>query len=206
MTATRAPTLGMGAYSPAPIVTPAMQQTIMDRIVRPLVAAMAAEGRAYQGVLFAGLMINAEGPRLLEINARFGDPECQVLLPRLTSDILPALVATADGQLKHFDLALVGRSLPCVVMATRGYPGSYVNGSEIRGLDRAARVGAATVFHAGTVPDGDRALANGGRVLGVTALGRDLRAAQASAYAAVDRIDWPEGFCRRDIGWRALSR
>jgi phosphoribosylamine--glycine ligase len=196
----------MGAYSPAPCLTPALEAEIMARIVNPTVAAMAAEGRPFKGVLFAGLMLTAAGPQLIEYNTRFGDPECQVLMMRLKSDILPALIAARDGTLKDFDLRWRDDTALCVVLAAKGYPGEPLKGSEIRGLAQAADGEAVKIFHAGTRRDADKILADGGRVLGVTALGNDAAEAQAKAYAAVDRIDWKEGFCRRDIGWRALRR
>jgi phosphoribosylamine--glycine ligase len=196
---------GMGAYSPAPIVTDALAQRVMADIIEPTVAAMAREGAPFKGVLYAGLMIGAEGPKLLEYNVRFGDPECQVLCVRLMSDLLPALIAARDGVLKTFHLRWIDEAALCVVMATKGYPGDYAKGSVIRGLDKAAALAGVQVFHAGTGagPDG-AVLASGGRVLGVTATGATIAAAQRRAYEAVDLIDWPEGFCRRDIGWRAL--
>ena len=197
---------GMGAYSPAPIVTDALAADVMSRIVAPTVRAMKAAGAPYKGVLYAGLMIGREGPKLLEYNVRFGDPECQVLMPRLKSDLLPALIAARDGVLGHFDLRWHDQASVCVVMAAKGYPGAYAKGSEIRGLDRAGALDGVTVFHAGTKADGERILSDGGRVLGVTAVGRDVAAAQRCAYAAVDVIDWPEGFCRRDIAARAITR
>jgi phosphoribosylamine---glycine ligase len=195
---------GMGAYSPAPCLTAALEAEIMARIIAPTVAAMAAEGRPFKGVLFAGLMLTAAGPQLIEYNTRFGDPECQVLMMRLKSDILPALIAARDGALKDFDLRWRDETALCVVLAARGYPGEPLKGTEIRGLARAAGGADAKVFHAGTRRDGDRILADGGRVLGVTALGASAAEAQRKSYEAVDRIDWPEGFCRRDIGWRAV--
>ena len=197
---------GMGAYSPAPIVTPAMADRIMAEIVRPAVAGMKAEGRPFKGVLFAGLMIGRDGPKLIEFNVRFGDPECQVLMVRLMSDLLPALLAARDGELHHLNLRWHDKPALGVVMAAKGYPGDYIKGSEIRGLDRAAKVPGVTVFHAGTKADGERTLAVGGRVLCVTASAATLAEAQAAGYRAVDSIDWPEGFCRRDIGWRALPK
>ncbi|MGE0121106.1 MAG: phosphoribosylamine--glycine ligase [Dongiaceae bacterium] len=197
---------GMGAYSPAPAVTEAMAADIMARIIRPTITAMAAEGRPFQGVLYAGLMLTADGPKLLEYNVRFGDPECQALCVRLMSDLLPALIAAADGQLGNFHLRWHDKAALTVVMAARGYPDAYRKGTEIRGLERAAALPDVTVFHAGTTRGADgRILANGGRVLNVTATGRTIAAAKASAYAAVDLIDWPDGFCRRDIGWRAIA-
>ena len=195
---------GMGAYSPAPAMTPALCEEARTRIVEPLVRALAAEGTPYTGVFYAGLMLTAEGPKLLEVNARFGDPECQVLLPRLRSDLLAALLAAHDGELKDFDLRWRDEAALCVVLATRGYPGAYRKGSAIRGIGAAEALGDVTVFHAGTVRGDDGIVAAGGRVLGVTALGASVAAAQRLAYDAVDRIDWPEGFCRRDIGWRAV--
>ncbi len=197
---------GMGAYSPAPIMTPALEAEVMERIVNPIVRAMAEAGTPYKGVLYAGLMIGKEGPKLIEINVRFGDPECQVLMPRLRSDILPALLAAAEGGLSHFDLRWIEQSALCVVMAAKGYPGPYGKGSEIRGLADAADGQDVIAFHAGTRNDRGRILADGGRVLGVTAIGASVDEAQRRAYAAIDRIDWPEGFCRRDIGWRAIGR
>ena len=196
---------GMGAYSPAPALTEALQAEIMERVIAPTVDGMAAEGAPFTGVLYAGLMLTDEGPKLLEYNVRFGDPECQVLMVRLRSDILPALVAACDGMLDTFDLRWSDEAALTVVMAAEGYPGAYAKGSEIRGLD-AVSPEDAIVFHAGTVSDDGRLLANGGRVLNVTASGATISEAQAKAYAAVDRIDWPEGFCRRDIGWRAVAR
>jgi len=200
---------GMGAYSPAPCLTAALEADIMARIIAPTVAAMAAEGRPFKGVLFAGLMLTASGPQLIEYNTRFGDPECQVLMMRLKSDLLPALIAARDGALKDFDLRWREETALCVVLAAKGYPGEPLKGTEIRGLAHAAANfdgEDVKIFHAGTRKDAERILADGGRVLGVTALGSDAEAAQRKAYQAVDLIDWPEGFCRRDIGWRALSR
>ena len=196
---------GMGAYSPAPAVTPAVAEAVMAQIIRPPVAAMAAEGRAFKGILYAGLMLTAEGPKLLEYNVRFGDPECQVLIARLQSDLLPALLAARDGVLEHFDLRWKPEAALCVVMAAKGYPGAYEKGSVIAGLDAAGRVPGVTVFHAGTRKLGDRIVAEGGRVLGVTAMGATVGAAQKRAYEAVRAIDWPGGFCRHDIGWRAVG-
>ncbi|MET4697882.1 phosphoribosylamine--glycine ligase [Constrictibacter sp. MBR-5] len=196
---------GMGAYSPAPVMTPEMEARVLDEIVHPLVAAMTEAGCPFKGVVFAGLMIGESGPKLIEINVRFGDPECQTLMMRLRSDLLPALVASADGALAHLDLRWHPETALCVVMAANGYPGDYAKGTEIRGLDAAASDDV-TVFHAGTKREAERILATGGRVLGVTALGASVAEAQARAYAAVDRIDWPDGFCRRDIGWRAVAR
>ena len=198
---------GMGAYSPAPIVTEAVAADIMARIIRPTIAAMAAEGRPFKGVLYAGLMLTPEGPKLLEYNVRFGDPECQVLCVRLMSDLLPALIASHDGGLGHFHLRWHDKAALTVVMAAHGYPDAYQKGTEIRGLERAVALPDVTIFHAGTrrAEDG-RLLANGGRVLNVTATGNTIADAQTRAYEAVDRVDWPAGFCRRDIGWRAVGK
>ena len=202
---------GMGAYSPAPIMTAQMEARVMEEIVRPTVRALAKAGAPYKGVLFAGLMITAQGPQLIEYNVRFGDPECQVLMLRLKSDLLPALVAARDGQLKNFDLRWSSDAALTVVMAAKGYPGQYAKGTPIEGLDAAAQVEGVEIFHAGTIfdktrADGARILANGGRVLNVCATGRTVREAQARAYQAVDKIKWPDGFCRRDIAWRAVER
>jgi phosphoribosylamine--glycine ligase len=197
---------GMGAYSPAPVVTDAIVTEVMRKIIEPTVAAMKAEGRPFKGVLFAGLMLTAEGPKLLEYNVRFGDPECQVLCVRLMSDLLPALIATHDGMLKNFQLRWQDKAALTVVLAAKGYPDSYQRGSAIRGLDRAAALPDVMLFHAGTKAGLDgTVLANGGRVLAVTATGATIAAAQARAYEGVDLIDWPQGFCRRDIGWRAVK-
>ena len=203
---TGANTGGMGAYSPAPIMTPAMSQRVMDEIVLPTVTALKRAGAPYKGVLYAGLMITKDGPQLIEYNVRFGDPECQVLMLRMMSDLVPAMVAACDGQLKSFNLRWVQETALTVVMATKGYPGSYGKGSVIEGLDEAAKIEGVEIFHAGTKADGDHILANGGRVLNVCALGKTVREAQARAYEAIDRINWPEGFCRRDIGWQAVAR
>ena len=197
---------GMGAYSPAPIMTPEMNKRVMDEIILPTVRALKAMGAPYKGVLFAGLMITKQGPQLIEYNVRFGDPETQVLMLRLTSDLVPALLAARDGQLKHFDMRWSPDAALTVVMAAKGYPGAYDKGSEIRGLDEAAQVEGVEIFHAGTKADGARILSNGGRVLNVSARGKTVAEAQRRAYAAVDRIDWPQGFCRRDIGWQAIAR
>jgi phosphoribosylamine---glycine ligase len=197
---------GMGAYSPASVMTPELSRRAMDEIVLPTVRAMKAMGVPYKGVLYAGLMITAEGPKLIEYNVRFGDPECQVLMLRLMSDLVPALLACCDGMLKNFDLRWYPDAALTVVMAAKGYPGSYARGSVIDGLDAAAEVEGVEVFHAGTKAEGNRILANGGRVLNVSALGKTVAQAQARAYQAVDRISWADGFCRRDIGFRAVER
>ena len=197
---------GMGAYSPAPVMTPQMSARALDEIVKPTIRAMAAQGMPFKGVLFAGLMITAQGPKLIEYNVRFGDPECQVLMLRLKSDLVPALVASCDGMLKNFDLRWHDDAALTVVMAAKGYPGTYQRGTVIEGLDDAGAVEGVEVFHAGTKADGGRVLANGGRVLNVSALGKTVGEAQARAYRAVDKIRWPDGFCRRDIGWQAIAR
>ncbi len=197
---------GMGAYSPAPIVDAAMSARVMAEIVQPTLRAMKTIGAPYKGVLYAGLMITAEGPKLIEYNVRFGDPECQVLMPRLMSDLVPALLACRDGVLKSLDLRWHPEPALTVVMAAQGYPGSYAKGSVIEGLDEAAAVEGVEIFHAGTKQEGGRIVANGGRVLNVSALGKTVREARTRAYEAVSRIRWPEGFCRHDIGWRAVER
>ncbi|NLH79585.1 MAG: phosphoribosylamine--glycine ligase [Phyllobacteriaceae bacterium] len=197
---------GMGAYSPAPIMTPEMSERVMAEIIRPTVAAMNAEGCPFTGVFFAGLMIGPKGPQLIEYNTRFGDPETQVMLERLESDLLDLLVATAEGTLAEKTVTLSPDAALTVVMAAKGYPGAVEKGTEIRDLAKAEALPGVFVHHAGTKADGDRILANGGRVLNVTARGATVAEAQARAYAAVDAIDWPQGFCRRDIGWRAVAR
>ena len=196
---------GMGAYSPTPLVTPAVEGEVMERIILPTVRAMRRDGPPFKGVLYAGLMLTKAGPKLLEYNVRFGDPECQVLMMRLRSDLLPALIASRDGILKEVDLRWYDEAALCVVMAARGYPDDPQRGSEIRGLAAAASDPEVKIFHAGTKRDGARLLADGGRVLGVTALGSDIGAARDRAYRAVDKIDWPQGFCRRDIGLRRAN-
>jgi phosphoribosylamine--glycine ligase len=197
---------GMGAYSPAPVMTDAMCKHVMDEMITPTLRALAAMGTPYKGVLFAGVMVTKDGPKLVEYNARFGDPECQVLMLRMKSDVLPALIACADGQLKHFDLRWYDDVALTVIMATKGYPGDYGKGSVIRGLDKAKAVDGVEIFHAGTKRAGNDIVANGGRVLNVCAMGKTVVEARERAYRAVDLIDWPEGFCRRDIGWRAVER
>ncbi len=197
---------GMGAYSPAPCLSPTLEAEVMARIILPTVAAMAAEGRPFKGVLYAGLMLTSQGPQLIEYNVRFGDPECQVLLPRLKSDLLPALLAARDGVLDAFDLRWNDDVALCVVLAAKGYPENPLKDTVIRGLEEAAAVDPMVlVFHAGTKIAGNRLVADGGRVLNVVARATTVREAQLRAYKVVDRIDWPEGFCRRDIGWRAVE-
>jgi phosphoribosylamine--glycine ligase len=197
---------GMGAYSPAPVLPPSLEQIAMEQFIKPTVAAFAAKGRPYMGVLYLGLMITKTGPRLVEYNARFGDPECQVLMPRLKSDLLAALLAARNGTLDTLDLEWRDEVALTVVMASKGYPGSYDKGHVVTGLDAAAKMPGVTVFHAGTQKRGEDIVAVGGRVLDVTAIGKDVAEAQARAYAAVDLIHWEGAFCRRDIGWRALKR
>jgi phosphoribosylamine--glycine ligase len=196
---------GMGAYSPPPVFTDALRDEVMARIIRPTLAEMVRRGTPFRGVLFAGLMITEQGPKLIEFNVRFGDPECQVLMLRLKSDLLPALLAACQGELANFALRWEEDAAILVVMAAEGYPGTPRKGTEIRGLERAAQIPGVQVFHAGTARDAEgRLVAHGGRVLGIGATGKTLREARDAAYAAVDAVDWPEGFCRRDIGHRAL--
>lgn len=197
---------GMGAYSPAPVFTDAVRERTMSEIILPTLRAMKAMGMPYKGVLFAGLMITRDGPKLIEYNARFGDPETQVLMIRLMSDLVPALLASVEGELKHFDLRWYPEPALTVVMAAKGYPGDYAKGTTIEGLDDAAKIEGVEIFHAGTRADGSKILANGGRVLNVTATAKTVSEAQRRAYEAIDRIRWPEGFCRRDIGWQAVAR
>ncbi|API59988.1 phosphoribosylamine--glycine ligase [Tardibacter chloracetimidivorans] len=197
---------GMGAYSPARVLTPALEAQVMADIVLPTVKAMATEGTPYRGVLYAGLMLTADGPQLIEYNARFGDPECQVLMMRLESDLVELIDAACSGRLGEIEPKWRDEAALTVVMAAQGYPGTPTKGTVIEGLDAAAGTGA-MVFHAGTARDAEgRIIANGGRVLNVTALGATVGEAQAAAYRAVDSIRWPGGFCRRDIGWREVAR
>jgi phosphoribosylamine--glycine ligase len=196
---------GMGAYSPPPVLTPELETQVMCEIVEPTLATLRRRGTPFVGVLYAGLMLTADGPKLIEYNVRFGDPECQVLMPRLRSDIVAAMLAACDGVLKSFDLRWSADAALTVVMATRGYPGMVEKGSEIRGVAEAEAIEDVLVFHAGTREEAGRLLANGGRVLNVTALGRTIAEAQSRAYAAIEKIEWPEGFCRGDIGWRAVK-
>ncbi len=197
---------GMGAYSPTPIATPEICDKIMETAITPLIKTMAAEGCPYKGVLFCGLMVENGVPTVLEYNIRFGDPECQVLMMRWKSDVLEALQAAAEGRLDDIQLDWHDETAMVVVMAAEGYPGSYEKGTEIKNITTANEVENAFVFHAGTKADNDKVLAVGGRVLGVTGRGKSVSEAQATTYQAVDAIDWPQGFCRRDIGWRALER
>ncbi|MBN8631595.1 MAG: phosphoribosylamine--glycine ligase [Rhodobacterales bacterium] len=196
---------GMGAYSPAPVLTEALQKQAMDRIVLPTIAEMARRGTPYQGVLYAGLMIEDGEARLVEYNCRFGDPECQVLMMRLGAQALDLMLACAEGRLDQTQVNWAEDHALTVVMAAKGYPGAYQKGSEIRGLERMPEDSRHMVFHAGTVERDGRILANGGRVLNVTARGDTLEDARNRAYAMIDHLRWPEGFCRSDIGWRALA-
>ncbi|WP_420335866.1 phosphoribosylamine--glycine ligase [Roseibium sp.] len=196
---------GMGAYSPAPVMTQDLVDRVMAEIITPTIGTLAARGTPFKGVLYAGLMITSDGPKLIEYNTRFGDPECQVLVMRLKSDLLELLLDSVDGRLAtaradwHDDAAL------CVVMAANGYPAAYKKGTEIRGLEKMGS-DSLQVFHAGTKRDNGSLLANGGRVLNVTALGNSVADAKAQAYDAIGNIDWPDGYCRSDIGWRAIAR
>ena len=197
---------GMGAYSPAPVLTPTLEAQTMREIILPTVRAMAEAGMPYSGVLYAGLMLTAEGPKLIEYNARFGDPETQVLMPRFDGDLIDLMLAVAEGRLAEIPLPeLAPRAALTVVMAARGYPGTPEKGGGIEGVDAAEAAGA-IVFHAGTTLEDGRLIANGGRVLAVTGTGASVAEAQAAAYDAVDRIAFPTGFCRRDIGWREVAR
>ena len=195
---------GMGAYSPAPCMTDALCTEVLEKIVKPTVAALASMGHPYKGVLYAGLILTKQGPKLIEYNARFGDPETQVLMLRLVDDILPLLMASANGTLNKMSVHWKSETALTVVLCAKGYPGDVAKGTHINGLgqDFGKHV---QVFHAGTALDGEFIVANGGRVLNVTALGENVREAQKAAYAAVDKLDWQDGFCRRDIGWRALA-
>jgi len=197
---------GMGAYSPAPVLTPVMEERVMAEIVRPTLAGMAQRGTPFKGVLFAGLMITTDGPKLIEYNVRFGDPECEVLMPRLRSDIAPALVAACDGVLDQITLRWSEQAALTVVLAAKGYPAQPETGSVIKGVEKAAAMADVLVFHAGTRRTALDLVASGGRVLNVVGLGNSVGEAQRKAYAAVDAIDWPGGFCRRDIGWQAVQR
>jgi phosphoribosylamine--glycine ligase len=197
---------GMGAYSPAPMLTPALEAQAMDIFIHPTVAAFARKGLSYMGVLYLGLMITKSGPKLVEYNCRFGDPEAQVLMPRLKGDLLTALLAARDGVLSDFDLRWREQAALTVVMASKGYPGAYEKGHEIFGLDAAASLPGVLLFHAGTEKRNGKIVAVGGRVLNVTATGRDVAEARRRAYDAVSRIHWQGSFHRSDIGWRALGR
>ncbi len=197
---------GMGAYSPAPVMTKAMCNRVMEEIIKPAVAAMDAEGHSYRGVRYAGLMITDSGPQLIEFNCRFGDPECQVILFRLESDLVPAMRAAIGGTLDKIKFNWSPRVAMTVVMAAKGYPASYQKGTVIRGLRAAGKPDDVFIFHAGTARKDGEILVTGGRVLNVTALGKTVTDSRDRAYAAIEKIDWPEGFCRSDIGWRAIER
>lgn len=197
---------GMGAYSPAPVMSDEISAQVMREIVEPALKGMKARGAPYKGVLFVGLMIGAKGPRLIEFNARFGDPETQVMLPRLDQDLLPLLLACAKGDLPIAPIKLKAQTALTVVYAAKGYPDAPKRGTIIANLEQASAVEGVTITHAGTKLEGGQLIAHGGRVLNVTALGVSVSAAQAKAYAALALIDWPGGFYRKDIGWRAIAR
>ena len=197
---------GMGAYSPTPFVTPAIHDQIMATIIGPTVAGMKARGMPFRGVLYAGVMLTADGPKLFEYNVRFGDPECQVLMLRMMSDLVPAMLAACDGGLKHFDLRWYPEPALTVVMAAKGYPGDYAKGTRIEGLEQAAQIEGVQIFQAGTMNKDGVILANGGRVLNICASASTVVEARRRAYAAIDRIRWADGFCRRDIGWQAVEQ
>ena len=197
---------GMGAYSPAPLVDAALESQVMDQVVTPVLKAMAEDGTPFVGILFVGLMVTANGPQVLEFNVRFGDPEAQVLLMRLKSDLAPVLRAAVDGALDQVSLQWRDQAAMCVVMAAKGYPSDYVRGTRIRNLESASSASETMIFHAGTARDGERLVADGGRVLGVTGLGRDVAEAHERVYRSVELVDWPDGYYRTDIGWRAMER
>jgi phosphoribosylamine---glycine ligase len=196
---------GMGTYAPPPVMTEALRTQVMEAIIMPTARAMGSEGCPFSGVLFAGLMLTKTGPKLLEYNVRFGDPETQVLMVRFDGDLFETLFYCASGALSKAKISFRKGAAVCVVMAAKGYPGNYEKGSIIRGLDKASRMEGVMIFHAGTEKRGSDIIATGGRVLGVTGLGSSIAEAKAKAYKAVDMIDWPEGYCRRDIAWRALK-
>lgn len=195
---------GMGAYSPAPVVDDAVLQRTLQAIVEPTLKTLAARGTPYRGVLYVGLMINEQGPKLIEYNCRFGDPECQVLMMRMKSDLLPILSACAFGSLKDVTIDWNDEPAMTVVMAAKGYPGAYEKGSVISGLELLSDQDDVVVFHSGTKQESGQLASDGGRVLTVTACGESIKSAQQRAYEAIDQINWPQGFCRRDIGWRAI--
>src|SRR5947209_9248850 len=197
---------GMGAYSPAPVMTDAICARVMDEMIMPTLRALNAMGAPYKGVIYAGVMVTEQGPKLVEYNGRLAEREFRGHLQRMMSDIVPALLACADGQLKNFSLRWYDEAALTVSMATKGYPGDYGKGSVIEGLEQAAKVEGVEIFHAGTTAKDGKILANGGRVLNICATGKTVTEAQRRAYAAVDRIRWPDGFCRRDIGWQAIAR
>jgi phosphoribosylamine--glycine ligase len=195
---------GMGAIAPPPWADGEVVERAMAEIIRPALEEMVLRGTPFRGFLFAGLMLTAEGPKLIEFNVRFGDPECETLLPMLKSDLLPALVAATDGTLRGMELRWKDEASATVVMCSKGYPGAYATGGEIFGLEEAGSLPGVCIFHAGTMAEQESILANGGRVLAVNAVGEDLAEAIERAYAAVDTLDWADGFCRRDIGRRAV--
>jgi phosphoribosylamine--glycine ligase len=197
---------GMGAYSPAPVFTKEIEKEVLEKIVRPTARALSKAGTPYSGVLYIGLMITKDGPKLIEYNVRFGDPECQVLMLRLVDDLLTLMLATANGELDKSSVRWRDEVAITVVYANQGYPGSYKSGSEIRGIDKANLVDGTIVFHAGTKKDGDTLSASGGRVLNVTSIGKNVTEARERAYQAIKLIEWPQGFYRSDIGWRAIAR
>jgi len=197
---------GMGAYSPTPFVTPEIHDQIMSRIILPTLAGMKQRGAPFRGVLYAGVMLTRQGPKLFEYNVRFGDPECQVLMLRMMSDIVPAFLAACDGELRHFNLRWYPEPALTVVMAAKGYPGDYRKGARIDGLDDAAKIEGVEIFHAGTVAKDSAIYANGGRVLNVCAMGKTVTEAKARVYQAIGLIRWPDGFCRRDIAWQAVEQ
>lgn len=197
---------GMGAYAPAPAVTPAMQKVIMERVMLPAVRALAAEGRPYRGILYAGLIITENGPRVIEFNCRLGDPEAQVVLPLLKTDLVDVMEAVCEGTLKNMEIELDDRAATCVVLASGGYPGAYETGAAISGLDEPNAGEDVLVFHAGTARQGETTVTDGGRVLGVTAVGENIRASVDRAYEAIGKIQFENAYFRRDIGHRALAR
>jgi phosphoribosylamine--glycine ligase len=194
----------MGAYSPAPVVTPEVEQKVKSEILQPLISGLNKEGKKYIGMLYLGLMLSESGPKVLEFNVRFGDPETQVILPRLKSDLVEVMLATIEGNLDKTTLDWDNRSCICVVVASGGYPGSYEKDKEIFGLDKAARLKDTVVFHAGTKKEGEKYFTSGGRVLNIAALGEDLEKAKARVYQAIEKINFEKMYFRRDIGWRAL--
>jgi phosphoribosylamine--glycine ligase len=194
----------MGAVAPPPWATPAIIAQCMDRIIHPALAEMAKRGTPFRGFLFAGLMLEADGPKLIEFNVRFGDPECETIFPLLESDLLPALAAAANGSLKGTNSTFKPGASATGVLCSRGYPGAYATGGEIFGLEEAGALPGVVIFHAGTMADQGGILGNGGRVLAVSAIGESLPEAVSRAYEAVDTIQWSDGFCRRDIGKKAI--
>jgi phosphoribosylamine--glycine ligase len=195
----------MGAYSPTPIMTEAMNARVMREIIEPTMRGLIAEGIPYIGVLFAGLMLTKDGPKLIEYNSRFGDPETQAMFARFNGDAAALLMACAKGDIDTNHLSFSPEVAICVVMAAKGYPAEYQKGSVIRGLDDAAKTEGVTILHAGTAEKNGEIVANGGRVLNIIATAPDIKTARTRAYDAIAKIDWPEGFCRKDIAWRALQ-